>query len=152
MISWCSIVRKLTRDALGRPHVAKKTVRWHSAGQESRNLRPLLRRQLGRTTQMWSTAQRLHSAALSGTFDPLAHRRPAHPQRRSDVFLPPSRLMQLPGALAPPLACIGRFLCAVLMAVDARTIQAFTPNSVNVDTRQVVCYCPIHGYATPHAA
>jgi hypothetical protein len=61
-------------------------------GQQRRNPRSLLGRQLGWAAEMRAAAQPL-DALLAGALDPLADRGSAHAQGSGDVFLPPALLM-----------------------------------------------------------
>ncbi|HEU0026309.1 MAG TPA: hypothetical protein VFQ25_04270 [Ktedonobacterales bacterium] len=98
------------RDALSRPHVAPKAIRLGAAGQQGRDLRPLLRRELAGAAGVRSAAQRLDPASPTGAPELLADGGAAHAQRGGDVLLPPALFVHLPGALAPPLARVGRSL------------------------------------------
>ncbi len=88
-------------DAAGGPDIAPEPVRLGPAGQQRRDLRVLLGRQLRWPTGAGLSAQGLH-ALLAGALDPLAHGGATDAQRCRDVLLPPTLLVQLPGALAPP--------------------------------------------------
>jgi len=105
------------RDTIRGPHIAGKPLGGKPLGgrsmrQQRRQLRSLFRAQPWRHARRWPTRERLHPAPFTSAPQPVADRSFTDPQRRSDILLRPSFLLQDPRAFAPLFAPVGFRWCS----------------------------------------
>jgi hypothetical protein len=107
-------------NALGGPDGAGRPERFGATRQQADKLAPLRLAQALRPTRWPAMAQRLR-AIRSGAFAPLADGAFAHRQRRGDLVLGPTALLQVTGAQSPPFAPIGGFVLLRHAAEDTKS-------------------------------
>jgi hypothetical protein len=113
------------RHALGGPHLPNKAIRFRAPCQDVRQAGSLRLRQLWRGTGRGVAAQRLDPTSACA-LQPATDRRPAHRQRRRNVFPSPSLLMQVPGAQSSPLSNV---LATHAGGTHAARCTRFAPDS-----------------------
>lgn len=94
-----------------RPDLVMEAEGLGSAGQQGRQLRPLLGSQLRLAAWSEAVAERLDSVSFGATH-PLADRSGADPQRRCNRPLGPALLNKLPSAQPTTFAPISWWLCS----------------------------------------
>lgn len=100
-------------DSRGSPNLASEPVGFGSFGQQGRQLRSLLRGQLGRRTRRRVMAQRFRSLGFPFA-DPLTHGSFGDSQGFGYLALGPPLLVQFPGAQPSAFAPVFRLRCGCL--------------------------------------
>src|SRR5215831_63275 len=93
------------RDAARGPHIASKAKGLSPTCQQIRQLSQLLWRQSRRRTRRRVVPQSYRTSRTAAT-DPLADGAFGDSQRRRNLALPPTFLLEVPGAQPPPFAPI----------------------------------------------
>jgi hypothetical protein len=110
------------RHALGGPDVTAKPEGFGPLGQQPRNLRPLLRRQLRDGPGAGPTLQRLDTSRTSA-LHPLADRSSGDPQRLRNLLLAPALRFQRPRPQPAFFTPLLRWCCFLCHTTDHRTAR-----------------------------
>jgi hypothetical protein len=115
------------RHPLGGPDLPTEAERFGAAGQEERQLLPLLIGQFRGRTRRHPAFQRL-DPALAGPSHPLADGPSRHPEGVGNRLLAPVLLLQLPGPQSPPFSPVPGRLLFCAHTQNCRTSRATFSN------------------------